>query len=255
MTLTKTVRKKAALIIGSFTLCCSLNACSPLIIVGATAGAGASIATDRRSTGKIVEDQAIEMQASDFIYSNKKHGKKSHVSVTSVNNIVLLTGEVPNKEFSKEIYNKVMRMRPVKDVINKLEIGEPLSLEDRSNDAWLTSKIKTRILAKKGLLSRTKVITSNGHVYLMGLVNDKEANDVISIVKEVDGISNVTPLYQAYKGDLQQNLTAEANKTKSSNTVTKKTKQEKLEERLQEEDEFTMKPYVIQPAITLTDDE
>ncbi|MDH3327009.1 MAG: BON domain-containing protein [Gammaproteobacteria bacterium] len=246
--------KKIAIVLSAITLCYNLIACSPIILIGATAGAGASIVTDRRSTGKMVEDQAIEMQASDFIYASETFGKKVHVSVTSINAIVLLTGETPKEEYKQAIYDKVMRMRPVKEVINKIEVREVLSMDDRSNDAWITSKVKTRILAKKGLLSRTKVITSNNHVYLMGIVNDKEANEIIGIIKQMDGIGNVTPLYEAYKGKLSRSLAADEHKSRTNNLTT--TQASKLEEeKLIKEDDITMKSYVIQPAIILTNDE
>lgn len=246
--------KKTAIILSAITLCYNLSACSPLIIIGATAGAGATIATDRRSAGKIVEDQSIEMQASDTIYGNEIFGKKVNVAVTSVNGVVLLTGEVPKEEYRQAIYDKVMRMRPVKDVINKIQVRELLSMEDRSNDAWITSRVKTRILAKKGLLSRTKVVTSNSHVYLMGIVNNEEASDVMSIVNNMDGIENVTPLYEAYNGDLTQSLTAGAHKSEDSAPRTVQTSKT-IEEKLKAEDDITMQPYVIQPAIKLTNDE
>ncbi|MDH5258285.1 MAG: BON domain-containing protein [Gammaproteobacteria bacterium] len=247
--------KKIFITLGVITFCYNLSACSPILVVGATAGAGATIATDRRSAGKIVEDQAIEMQASDYIYSHEVFGKKVHVAVTSVNGVVLLTGEVPEEEYKHIIYDKINRMRPVREVINKIQVREKLSLDDRSNDVWVTSKIKTRILAKKGLLSRTKVVTSNNNVYLMGMVNKEEANEIITIVKEIDGIENVIPLYEAYKDELPQSLTASAHKSGNDSAVTEKGKEKIIEKELEEEDAITMQPYVIQPPITLSNDE
>ena len=243
--------KKIAVILSAITLSYNLIACSPLVVVGVTAGAGATIATDRRSPGKMVEDQAIEMQASDFIYSNETFGKKVHVSVTSINSVVLLTGEVPEAAYRDAIYEKVIRMRPVKDVINKIQVREVLSTEDRSNDLWISSKIKTRILAKKGLLSRTKVITSDNHVYLMGMVNSEEAEEIIAIVEEMDGIGNVTPLYESYNGKLEQGLTAKSHRADYNPLASEEERQKKLIE----EDNITVKPYVLTPAITLSNDE
>jgi len=227
----------------------SINACSPILVVGASAGAGATVVTDRRSAGKMVEDQAIEMQASDFIYSHKDMAKKVHVAVTSVNSTVLLTGEVPTQEFSNIIADKVNQMRPVKQVINKIKVRSKLPLSDRSNDTWVTSKVKTKLVSKKGLLSRTKVVTSNNHVYLMGMVNNSEAEEIIAIVKSIDGIENITPLFEPHQGQLQKSLTA-ANHT-AKQTQAKKT----LDERLEEEDAITMKPYVLPSNIKLTHDE
>jgi len=245
--------KKITLLLSILTLTYNLSGCSPLLVVGAAAGASATIATDRRSTGKMLEDQAIELQATDFIYSNKTFGKKVRVSVTSVNNIVLLTGEVPKAEYRDTIYEKIVRMRAVRDVINKIQVRSKLSAEDRSNDLWITSKIKTRILAKKGLLSRTKVITSDEKVYLMGMVTTQEAEEIIAIIKEM-GINNIIPLYEPYNDNLSKALTAQS-QSSSNPTVSKKALEKTLEEKLREEDNITIKPYVITPPITLNNDE
>jgi len=246
--------KKIILILSVITLSYNLSACSPIIIVGAAAGASATIATDRRTAGKIVEDQAIEIQASDFIYSHEVFGKKVHVDVTSINNIVLLTGETPKAEYRQTIYDKVMSMRPVKKVINKIQIRKVLSAKERSNDLWITSKIKTRILARKGLLSRTKVITADSQVYLMGLVNDQEAKEVLAIINDLSGYKSVIPLYEAYKGSLPKKLSAGEYKSPERIEAEQKKVEETREKTLKEEDEITMKPYVIQPPIALEND-
>ena len=147
--------KKLLTLVAGVTVILNMSACSPVVVVGAAAGAGVSVATDRRSTGKMVEDQAIEVRAHDFIYSHEEFGKTVHVAATSVNGTVLLTGEVPKAEYSKIIADRIYRMRPVVSVINKIEVGEKLSVTDRSHDVWMTSKIKSNLLIKKGLLSRT----------------------------------------------------------------------------------------------------
>ncbi|HFE36991.1 MAG TPA: transporter, partial [Gammaproteobacteria bacterium] len=61
-------------------VCFSLYGCAPVIVAGTVAGAGVTVAADRRSPDKIIEDEAIEIQATDYIYSNPKFGKEVHVS-------------------------------------------------------------------------------------------------------------------------------------------------------------------------------
>ncbi len=243
--------KRASIIICAIAFAYNLSACTPLIVIGAAASANATIATDRRSAGKMVEDQAIEIQASDFIYSHKIFGKKVRVAVTSINGVVLLSGEVPNAEYRDIIYNKVTRMRPVKDVINKIQVRSLLSLEDRSNDVWITSKVKTHILAKKGLLSRTKVVTSDSKVYLMGMVNNAEADEIIAIVENMAGIKDVVPLYESYNGKLSKDRSAKSHQM-PYNVLTAQQERDKAHIA---EDEITIKPYVITPPITLNNDE
>ena len=168
-----------------------------------------------------------------------------------MNDIVLLTGEVPKEEYRQAIYDKVMRMRPVKEVINEIEVREPLPMTDRANDAWITSKIKSTLITTKGVPSRIKVVTANDHVYLMGIVTNAEAEKILSIIKNMDGIENVTPLFEGYKSKLKPSFAAQSHKPEKI----KKVKEKTLEEELEEEDMITTKPYVLQPPIILKNDE
>ena len=225
-----------------------LNACSPLIVAGTVAGAGATVATDRRSPDNMIEDQAIEIQSTDYLYSHEDFGKKVHVSVTSFNGIVLLVGEVLSEKSKQTIVNKITRMRGVKKVIDAINVKNLTTAADRSNDVWITSKVKSHLIAEKGLLTRSKVITSDSNVYLMGIVSNKEAQNILNIVKEVDGVNSVTPLFESLDGSLSENYSVNTN-IKPSNTSTTVTDKE------MKEDDITIQPYVLQPAIRINDNE
>lgn len=228
-----------------------LTGCTPAIVAGTVAGAGAVVVTDRRSPDKLIEDQAIEIQATDFIYSDKDFGKEVHVSTTSFNGTVLLTGETLSKKNKQIIINKVNRMRGVKKVIDAIEVKKLASAADRSNDTWITSKVKTYIIAQKGLLTRSKVVTSDSNVYLMGIVNNKEAKQIVKIVKGVAGVATVTPLFESRDGSLEKNLSA-TTYIKPSDTPMPMMKSET---RTDDEDDITVQPYVLQPAIRINNDE
>ena len=66
--------------------------CAPILAGGAMAG-GVSVAVDRRSTGAQVNDGMIENRVSWEI-SQKIVPEDQHITVTSYNGKVLLTGEV-----------------------------------------------------------------------------------------------------------------------------------------------------------------
>ncbi|MCH9799446.1 MAG: transporter, partial [Betaproteobacteria bacterium] len=68
-----------------------LTGCFTAAVGGAAAGA--SIATDNRTSGIYIEDENIEIKASQQI--RKALGEEAHVNVTSYNLNVLLTGEAP----------------------------------------------------------------------------------------------------------------------------------------------------------------
>jgi len=237
-----------------------LNACAPIIVAGTVAGAGATIAADRRSIDKVVEDQVIEIQATDFIYSNKTFGKAVHISVTSFNGTVLLAGETLDLATKQRIIKKIKGQRGVKKVIDAIKIKQLASATDRSHDTWITGKVKSHIIAKKGLLTRSKVITSNDHVYLMGIVNNQEAKQLINIVKNVKGVTDITPLFESQGDALEANLSADAHIKPIASTTTSKPKLnnqnvDEDEDEDEDEDVFTVQHYVIQPAVRINKDE
>ena len=69
-----------------------LSGCAGLIIAGGATGA--VVATDRRTTGSFLDDEGIELKANSAI-SDDPALKDVHINVTSLNGVVLLTGEAP----------------------------------------------------------------------------------------------------------------------------------------------------------------
>jgi len=228
----------------------NLNACSPFIVVGGVAGLGASVAVDRRSPDKIVEDEAIEIQATDFIYRNEDFGKKVHITVTSYNGTTLVAGEAPNESSKKFILDYVNRLKNVTQVVDAVEIKTAVPFSERSNDTWLTTKVKSKLMANKGLVTHTKVVTSEGNVYLMGIVNNNEAEEILKIVNDVSGINKVTALFEPYKDtQLDESITATARSGK------REEKKQQAATELEEEDIIDVQPYTLPAPIQLSDDE
>lgn len=223
------------------------QACAPVLVVGTVAGAGAKVVSDRRAPEKIIEDNAIEIQATDYIYSNEEYGKKVHVEVTSLNGTVLLSGESPAESYKNDIVQHVGKLKAVDKVIDNIQIKEPISFADSSNDFWISSKVRSNLIAHKGLLTRTKVITADGTVYLMGLVSNDEAKEIINIVNQVEDIKEVVPLFESLDGTLDPSL-------KVTSRISQRKQEEKqkiVEQKLQEEDEIIVQPYVLQPPIRI----
>jgi osmotically-inducible protein OsmY len=78
----------------------SLQGCFPLVAVGGV-GAGAMIAADRRTTGAYIEDEGIELKATN--QTNQKYKDTAHVNFASFNRHILITGEAPNEEAKADI--------------------------------------------------------------------------------------------------------------------------------------------------------
>ncbi len=59
---------------------------------------------------------------------------------------------------------------------NELVVAPPTNLSQRSNDTYITSKVKTRFVeANKFPPNAVKVVTERGVVYLMGIVTRPRA--------------------------------------------------------------------------------
>lgn len=175
------------------TLSLSLNGCVPVVAGGAAAGG--LMAADRRTSGTYVEDEEIELKATDRI--NKALGDKIHVNVTSFNRNVLLTGEAIDEASKAKAEEIAKAVREVHSVTNDLIIAGVSSLSSRSNDAYITSKVKARMVSENLFPANyVKVVTENSVVYLMGMVTRKEAEDAVKIARETDGVEKVVTVFE-----------------------------------------------------------
>ena len=161
-------------------------------------GVTASTLHDRRSAGTILDDNAIELHATDALHRGDGPGRGNHIKVTSYNRTVLLAGEVrevADRERAEEI---VAGIGNVQRVVNELAIGEPTGLPRRSRDTLLTGQIKASLLGV-GLPgfdpARVKVVSVRGNAYLMGLLTPEEADKVAARVARVGGVRQVIKVF------------------------------------------------------------
>jgi len=120
-------------------------------------------------------DQRIEFAASSRIEDALKG--QGHVNVTSYNYTVLLTGEVPTAQAKADVEKIVSEVPQVKTVVNELQVAGASSSSSRSNDAYITSKVKSNFLGNdKFKPTDIKVVTEASVVYLLGLVTREEAD-------------------------------------------------------------------------------
>ncbi|MEO5694918.1 MAG: BON domain-containing protein [Usitatibacter sp.] len=169
-----------------------LQGCFPLALTGM--GTAALMASDRRTTGMYIEDEAIEWK----VFSRMRGDFPGlHVNPTSFNRRVLLTGEAPDEETKKKIEGSVRRIENVREVTNELAIAGSSSLASRGNDALVTSNVKARMVNNgKFSPSHVKVLTEQGVVYLMGLVTTSEADAAVEIARTTSGVSRVVKVFE-----------------------------------------------------------
>ncbi|MGB3288931.1 MAG: BON domain-containing protein [Burkholderiaceae bacterium] len=171
----------------------SLSGCGLLVVGGAATTA--VVATDRRTTGEQVEDQAIEMKSSAEM--RRLFDDKARVNTTAYGGWALLTGDVPTAQDKQKAGEAAGKVDKVTKVINELRVGDITAVSVRTNDTWLTSKVKTALINTKDVPSRTIVLTTErGVVYLMGRVTDEEGQRAAKAAAGVNGINKVVKLFQ-----------------------------------------------------------
>ena len=171
----------------------ALPGCAPLIVGGAMVGS-VLVATDRRTAGTQIEDQAIELKAANRIRDLSTLG---HVNVTSYNRRVLLTGEVPTEADRGRVEQAVRQVENVNAVIDELAVAGSSSYTSRSNDALLSTQVKASFVdAKDVFANAVKVVTERGTVYLMGRVTEREAARAAALASTVPGVQKVVRVFE-----------------------------------------------------------
>ncbi|MEN5030589.1 BON domain-containing protein [Pseudomonas sp. Ps21-P2] len=180
----------------ALTLCLGISGCSSVI----NASREAPIDDDRgtRTFGSKIDDSLIETKvAVNIAKASPDLDNASHIVVTSFNGIVLLAGQTPRADLKQLAEQTASQVQKVKKVNNELQVTGPSSMLARSNDAWLTSKIKTEMLTDSTIPgSRIKVVTENGIVYLLGLLTQAEATRATNLVQGVGGVQKIVKLFE-----------------------------------------------------------
>jgi osmotically-inducible protein OsmY len=189
-------RKPALLLI--FTLFMPfISGCAGLVVGGIAMSA--SVAHDRRTAGSYIEDQNIELKALDRINSKETRRESSSISVTSYNQIILITGQVESAEVKENAKQLIKSIAKVKRVVNELEISPAATTSESTSDSYITAKVKVKLinLGVPGFdTTLIKIKTERGVVYLMGIVTQREVDAIIERVRTVSGVKKVVKVFE-----------------------------------------------------------
>ena len=170
-----------------------LQGCFPVVAAGV--GSAAMVAVDRRQPDVMLGDERIELTASQRISVAVKD--QAHVNVTAFNQTLLITGEAISAKIKADIEKIVAEIPQVKSVVNELQVAGPSSFSARSNDTYLTGRVKAAfITGNKFSANDVKVVTEDGVVYLLGLVTRKEADDATEVARAIGGVKKVVRVFE-----------------------------------------------------------
>ena len=188
-------KSKTARIAGIFMLASALQSCAVATVVAVTAGA--TMVADRRTFSKQIDDQSIEFVAHNELNKQKALSKNTNLHVISMNGTVLIIGQAPNSYLRDLAIKTIQDVPDIVTIHNQVRIGSTTAITTQSNDIWLTSKVKSALLANAEVNAKDiKVVTENSEVFLLGLVTQQEADIVVEITRNINGVSRVFKAFE-----------------------------------------------------------
>ena len=170
-----------------------LSGCAAGILGGPTSYA------DRRTTESQITDEKLEWQT---VLKTQDIEGDYRANFVSYNQVVLITGQAPNQEIIDKIFNIVKNMKNVKKVENFMIVGPENTVRGIANDIAITSNVISRAFVEDDKdeasvsIFHWKVFTEESTVYLMGILNQKEANSAVEIARSSRGVKKVVPLFE-----------------------------------------------------------
>lgn len=174
----------------------SLSACMSTAFI-AGSGASAAVYNNKRSVVTMVHDNDATNAVLKAIDVDNDLRENTHILVSTVNQLMLIAGQAATEAQRNRVYQIASRVPNLKRIYNEITIGPPSTLAARSVDTWITTKVKTALLAEKGLQSNDiKVITESRVVYLMGLVTPGQAEIAAHAASQVSKVLRVVKIFE-----------------------------------------------------------
>lgn len=181
-----------ALILGG-----SLLATGCAEVINVTTSQPIQMKANTRTMGAKLNDSEIETAARVNIKKASPQLEHAHINVDSFNGIVLLTGQVASEELRNLVADTVYQLNPVREIHNELAVAEPTNFAARSQDSWITTKVKAQLLADSETESRrVRIITEMQTVYLMGMVTHAEADRITNMVRNTADVQKVVRVFE-----------------------------------------------------------
>jgi hyperosmotically inducible protein len=138
--------------------------------------------TDRGITSKVTAKLTADPEVNPF-----------KIDVDTLDGIVTLRGEVQHESVRAEAEKLALATSGVHSVVNRIEIVAPGGETHPVSDAWITTKIKTKLAADPQLNPfNIDVDTVHGIVTLSGRVANPAARDgVEKLARDTQGVKSV----------------------------------------------------------------
>lgn len=185
---------RGARVLAAFLAAASLAGCVPVLMGGALVGT-TMVATDRRSPGIQLEDQAIEQRMRNAVSEN--FGDVVQVTPSSYNRSLLLVGGAPDEATKERLERFAKGTQNVKAVVNRIDVGPGRTMSAGANDSWISGQVRAQLIGTSKLPSNTFAITTyRGVVYLQARVTRAEGAAAARVASGVRGVKQVVTMYE-----------------------------------------------------------
>lgn len=172
-----------------------LSGCAGVVAVGAVSSA--VMVNDNRTIRTQLDDTNANFAAARAISEHDDLQNQTNITVVVMNGNVLLIGQAPNLMLMNKAIKVIKTLNIGGNIHNQIRIANPTSFTTRSNDAWITTKVKGRMLSQDDLdVTRIKVITENGEVFLLGLVDKTQAQLAVDVARNTAGVRKVIKVFE-----------------------------------------------------------
>ena len=184
-------------LLGTSLLVIILSSCTA-ILVETTGTQGLQEDPGKRTTGARVEDEAIETKVVVNMKSQEPAFKDASIAAVSHNGVVLLIGQVQSQELKERATQIASTVSSkIKRIHNELEVSGKTGFLSRSNDTWLSTKVRTQLAFDDAVPSdQVRVVTENGSVYLLGMVNENQGDSAAALARNVSGVTRVVKVFE-----------------------------------------------------------
>ncbi|WP_394136042.1 BON domain-containing protein [Aliivibrio fischeri] len=175
-----------------------LQGCAGLFIAGAATTA--SVVTDNRTVKEQLSDKNLSLEATGL--ANKApYQYNMRVNAVAYDGKVLLMGQAKDAQMNQEFEKKIKDMKGVNTVYNQIRVRPLLTFTQINNDSWITTKVKSSLLAKSELNGiKISVFTEAQEVFLVGFVTEEQGNIAADVARNIKGVKGVIKAFEYGQG-------------------------------------------------------
>ena len=174
----------------------SLLASASVNLVFGDSSGDVALTAKGRTIAQQLEDRATTLNVRNSSLDEPELSG-SHINVTTVNGVVLLTGEVGSAEAKQIVESRATQLDNVRQVVNELRVSQSLRAKDMLHDQWIKSRVKLQLGRVEDFpASKVIVVVSNDVVYLMGVVSTTVGKIAAEVARRVQGVDRVISVFE-----------------------------------------------------------